>query len=714
MRYRAIVLLAFLYCLPAIAQRKCGTATALQQRVIEHPPLQQLIQNNENRMIQGQRRQQQLRIMADALPQTVSIPVVVHVVLDDTAAVTDAQILSQLAVLNNDYSATNTDLSGVPGVWQSLIGNTRINFCLAQRTPANEPTNGIIRVKTPQGQSFAIYNGSPDVKYNATGGSDAWDTKEYLNIWVTRLSGNYLGVAAPPGTGYPVEQEGVVIHYTAFGTTGSVGKVYNLGRTSTHEVGHYFGLRHIWGDDSGGCSQDDGIDDTPLQGDNTYGCPTFPEVDNCTTTVPGIMFMNYMDYTDDACMHFFTAGQVSRMRYVLENTIASLLNSDGCTPVTLPGEDAALTTISGAAGKLCDNRILPVVTLRNRGANALTTTGINYQLNNGDIITYQWNGNLGSLRETTVSLPATNVPIGLYTLKAWTQLPNGKTDPHTDNDSVSSRFHFDAEMSLPFEEGFENDSFPPPGWDLYNPDRSFTWERSRDVGKGSNASTLIRNLGYNVNDQTDDLITPVLDPQGHDSVFLFFDVAAAVYSNPASSGNAWDTLKVLVTTDCHQTGETAYTKWGPNLITHPGALTTEFVPTATEWRRDSVDLTALIHKVKFQVAFRNISNSENNIYIDNIKIVTKDINPDLRKAGVLVNPNPTNGVVWVTFYEIPEDLQQVAIYNAAGQFIVSQPASAINRSNRMTFNLVNEPNGVYFVKLIYRNRANTIKLMKVR
>ncbi|MEZ2446071.1 M43 family zinc metalloprotease [Chitinophaga sp. RCC_12] len=713
MRHYFLALGAFFYCVTANAQRKCGTAEALQQRVKEIPSLQKIIQNNENKMMVGQQRQQ-LRAMVEAIPQAVSVPVVIHIVLDNPALVTDAQIASQIDALNRDYNAANPDVSQVPAVWQALIGNSRINFCLAQRTPDDEPTNGVVRVQTAPGQSFSISNAAADAKYNSTGGSDAWDHSKYLNIWVTRLSGNYLGVAAPPGTGYPVEQEGVVVQYTAFGTTGSVGSTYNLGRTATHEIGHYFGLKHVWGDDNGGCTIDDGITDTPLQGDNTYGCPSFPRLDNCTATSPGVMFMNYMDYTDDACMHLFTAGQVDRMRFVLENITASLMTSNGCVPPSMVNNDASLVSVNAPVGKICNNNITPVVTLRNRGANTLTAVRIWYQVNSGALTSYQWTGSLASLQQTSVTLPSSNVAIGSYNLKAYTQSPNGQPDGNVTNDTADIRFRYDAEAALPFEQGFENDSFPPPGWDLYNPDHSFTWERIRNVGKNSSASTLMRNLGYNTNDQTDDLITPVIDPQGADSVFLFFDVAAAVFTDPATTSNAWDTLQVLITNDCRQTGQILYSKWGPNLITRPTPVQTEFIPTATEWRRDSVDLTAASHKGKFQVAFRNISNSENNIYIDNINIVTKSVNPILREKGVLVNPNPTDGIVWVTFLEIPEDLVQVSIYNIQGQFIMSRPAADIGAGNRMTFNLVNEPNGVYFVKLIYRNRANTIKLMKVR
>ncbi|NSL85499.1 T9SS type A sorting domain-containing protein [Chitinophaga sp. Mgbs1] len=717
MRQTFIILLTLLYCLSAAGQRKCGTTEALQQRSRNNPALQELIRTTERTLVQGQQRQRMAR--TEAAPQVITIPVVVHIVMDEPGLVTDAQVRSQIDVLNRDFTATNKDISGIPAVWQPLTGNTRLNFCLAQRTPGGEPATGILRTTTAAGRSFDISNGSPDVKYNSTGGSNAWDTRKYLNIWVTRISGDFLGVAAPPGIGYPTEQEGVVIQYTAFGTTGSVGRTFNLGRTTTHELGHYFGLRHIWGDDSGSCTRtnnkdDDGIDDTPPQGDNTFGCPGFPKLDNCSATYPGIMFMNYMDYSDDVCMHLFTNGQVDRMRFVLENIRPSLMTSDGCQPVSLPGEDASLTAISGTNGKQCDNRITPVVTLRNKGRNPLTSINILYRINNGNVATYAWRGNLASLTETTVTLPSSTVSIGVYNLKAYTNLPNGLPDANTANDTITSRFNFDDIVTLPFEQGFEDDSFPPPGWVIYNPDRSFTWERERAVGRNSRASALIRNLGYNVNNQTDDLVTPVIDPQQADSVFLFFDVAAAVYSDPGTPNNPWDTLQVLVTKDCHQTGKLAYRKWGRRLITHPDALTTEFVPTANEWRRDSVDLTALVSKEKFQVTFRNISNSENNIYIDNIRIVRKDVNPALREAGVLVNPNPTDGIVWVTFFEVPADLLQVSLYNANGQLIATKPPGAIAANNRMTFNLVNEPNGVYFVKLIYRNRAKTIKLMKVR
>jgi hypothetical protein len=704
--------------LPAKAQRTCATADVIQQKIKDNPRLLKQIQATQQQMIQGQLQHRQFSMLRSAASPTVTIPVVVHIVLENPELVTDAQVLSQINVLNKDFTASNTDINQVPGVWQPIIGNAQIQFCLAQRTPENDPTTGIVRVKTTRSQ-FSVNNSAPDVKHNNTGGSDAWNPQQYLNIWVCRLDANNLGVATMPNSGFPADEDGVVILYTAFGTTGTAQPVFNLGRTTTHELGHYFGLYHIWGDDDAGgsresCTVDDGIEDTPLQGKRSFGCLTFPKVDACSPNPPGIMFMNYMDYSDDACMHLFTAGQVDRMRYVLENLRTPLLTANGCTPVVLNNYDAAISQMNSPVGKLCDNGIAPKVILKNKGILPLTKVTINYTINNGTPVSYNWTGTLNSLEQAAVQLPPATVTVGLHTIQAYTSLPNGIPDQVPENDTTTGSFHYDTDATLPFQEGFEGNLFPPYGWEIFNPDNSFTWELTRDAAKTGHASVVMRNLGYSVNDQIDDLISPVVDSKQQDSVFLFFDIAAAVYSDPKTLNNVWDTLEIFISTDCTKTLTSVYKKWGPNLITRQTATQTEFIPTAGEWRRDSVDLTNFARLGKFQVVFRNTSNSENNIYLDDIQLIGKPVNPHLKEKGVLVTPNPTDGLVYVSFLTVPVDLENIALYNAGGQLVAQQPASAINRSNRFTFNLVNEPNGVYFVKLIYRNRAKTIKILKVR
>lgn len=262
----------------------------------------------------------------------ITIPVVIHIVGNASVqAITTAQIQSQIDRLNMDYHKLNTDVGLVPSVWTSLVADYEIQFCLASRDPNGNATTGVIR-KTVSTSSFSTNDA---VKSNATGGDDAWPASSYLNIWVCNLSGGVLGYAQFPGG--PAATDGVVITYKGFGTGGTAQAPYNLGRTATHEVGHWLNLYHIWGDDGSGCNGSDQVGDTPNQGAEHYGCPNFPSV-SCSNGPNGDMWMNYMDYTDDACMYMFTNGQKARS-LALFNTggaRASLLTSQGCQSITSP------------------------------------------------------------------------------------------------------------------------------------------------------------------------------------------------------------------------------------------------------------------------------------------------------------------------------------------------------------------------------------------
>jgi hypothetical protein len=238
------------------------------------------------------------------------IPVVVHVVYNAADEnIPDAQVNSQIKALNRDYQLKNTDKNKVPTVWQGLVANVGIEFALATKDPGGKPTNGITRTQT-QGTSFSTHD---EVKFSAKGGQDAWNTKKYLNLWVCSLGGGLLGYAQFPGG--PAATDGVVILNTAFGTTGTAAAPFNLGRTATHEVGHWLNLNHIWGDTSD-CSGTDHVEDTPNAQLPNYGKPAFPHV-SCQNGPNGDMFMNYMDYVDDDSMVMFTHGQMARMQATL-------------------------------------------------------------------------------------------------------------------------------------------------------------------------------------------------------------------------------------------------------------------------------------------------------------------------------------------------------------------------------------------------------------
>ena len=239
-----------------------------------------------------------------------TINVVVHVVYKrDAENISDAQVKSQIDVLNKDFRAQNADKSKVPSAWTSLVADSNIKFQLAKRDPNGKATTGITRTKTTR-TAFAADN---SVKKKTTGGIAPWPPSRYLNIWACNLGDGLLGYAQFPGG--PAKTDGVVILHRAFGTTGTAKAPFNKGRTATHEVGHWLDLRHIWADTLG-CGGSDFVADTPNQAGPNFGSPAFPKI-SCQNGPNGDMFMNYMDYVDDAAMVMFTAGQAARMNACL-------------------------------------------------------------------------------------------------------------------------------------------------------------------------------------------------------------------------------------------------------------------------------------------------------------------------------------------------------------------------------------------------------------
>ena len=315
-RFVLLALSLVAYSLTAFSQRNCGSMDVLEMQLQEDPKRAILLEQIENHIqaidASGIR----------AVEGVVTIPVVVHVLYSNAAQnISDAQIMSQIDVLNEDFRRTNSDADNT---W-SQAADTEIEFCLAGSDPLGNPTDGILRVPT----SVTAFGTNDGMKSSASGGSDAWPASSYLNIWVCNIGGGILGYAQFPG-GSP-STDGVVCGYQYFGTTGTATAPFNLGRTTTHEVGHWLNLRHIWGD--GGCGADDFVSDTPKSGGANYGCQVGSS--SCGSTD---MVENYMDYSDDACMNLYTVGQKNRMRALFESGgyRASLLNSVACGEVVAP------------------------------------------------------------------------------------------------------------------------------------------------------------------------------------------------------------------------------------------------------------------------------------------------------------------------------------------------------------------------------------------
>lgn len=355
------------------AQRMCGREQIFRQIQQEHPrTFRQLVVERQQRNASA--RPYAAKSTADQHP----IPVVFHVIVGQAQYTTlggDAGMLrrasSQLAGLNRDYNAENPDASLIPAPFKSLAASTGIRFGLANQTSAATIAPGIeVKILTTP-PDYNVFNAYRDAKVNGAHGLAAWDPDKFLNVWVVIATGGTIGVTVSPldkGATFgdriiDKSDFGVVINFGSFGVRETQSQYFtpetDLGRTLTHEVGHFFELMHTWGDDDfdnvkGYCPGekvngqtegfDDGITDTPPQAKRTYCtgggvCPTFPLLDACSPTSPGVMFMNFMDYVDDRAMQLFTTAQaaVVRQQVAPGNPSYSLTQQPGLASVGVPG-----------------------------------------------------------------------------------------------------------------------------------------------------------------------------------------------------------------------------------------------------------------------------------------------------------------------------------------------------------------------------------------
>ena len=275
--------------------RGCAAMSVLDENMKEDHSLKDKMDEIEKHTKDYEKKQKNGRVGATG---TLIIPVVVNVLYSNANEnISNAQIQSQIDVLNRDFSATNPDLGLVPSAFTGAVSNLEIQFTLSSIVRKSS-------TKTSWGTRDAMKNAKKG------GGIDPTSPTTKLNIWVCNIGGGILGYAQFPGGSSATD--GVVIGPQYFGNTGFVSAPYDKGRTATHEVGHWLNLRHIWGDASCGS---DLVTDTPTQQTSNFGCPAFPHV-TCSNGPNGDMFMNYMDYTDDLCMYMFSGGQKTRTRAI--------------------------------------------------------------------------------------------------------------------------------------------------------------------------------------------------------------------------------------------------------------------------------------------------------------------------------------------------------------------------------------------------------------
>ena len=590
-----------------------------------------------------------LKTKSRVIGSVYTIPVVFHVINNGEAIgtgsnVSQAAIQSQIDVLNEDYRK----LLGSKGYNTNSAGaDTQIEFCLAQRRPDGSAFTvgqpGVNRInRSSAGFSAPPYTSSyvdatiKTYTYNngTATATRGWNPNKYLNIWLCNLSGGILGYAQFPesplgGIGCGTTSsatDGVVFMYNSIGKS-SVTKnpaPYNEGRTATHEIGHWLGLRHIWGDANGTCGLDDFCNDTPIAAKANYGCLT--GTNSCTSFPGNDMIENYMDYTDDKCMSTFTNDQKTRMRIVLENSPLrfNLINSDACTPPN--PNDASIVNIVNPTGDNCIGSITPSVVLKNRGSSNLTSAIISYSIDNGSLTTFSYTGNIVPGGTVNVNLPSFSTFAGTHTIKSYSTLPNGLTDPTSFNDTVSLQFVVSNGLTAPYVQTFETNVFPPDlKWAVNNPNNDcFEWlgaSATSISGVTINKAAQMPSF-RNTSAGSENLISPIfILPCNASAANVQFDVA---YRRRNSITSNYERLYVDISQDCGATWTATpiYDKLGTALQVLTTVLGSEYIPLgASDWRTETIDLmpfvTTYSKNVKFR--FRAVAANGNNIYIDNFK-----------------------------------------------------------------------------------------------
>ncbi len=575
------------------------------------------------------------------------VPIVVHVIHNGEPVgtgtnISDAQILSQIKVLNDDFERLNADTTKTLTEFKSVAGKFPITFVMAKQDPNGVATNGIVRVIGTQ-TSWDI---SDNYTFKAL---SYWPAEEYLNIWVVDLTGGLIGYTQLPvsstlqglsDSSNDRLTDGVVIDYQAYGTAQASGgnsfnlkSEYNLGRTATHEVGHFFGLRHVWGDVNG-CdttNSEDYVYDTPIQSTNYNGlCPSGIKIECNGHT----MYANYMNYTDDACMNIFSMGQVDRMDVIINNSPrrASLLTSPASQPSSPVANDLGVKSISNPGATACSGNLIPSVTIRNYGSNNITSAEVQFFLNGTLIETKTISLSLGPTNESTVSFSSVLLSAGAsYNFSFKILQTNGGTDGNNTNDLIAGTTKIPVSASLPLLEPFNT---TPASWEIVNSDELTTW--SNISLPGSNHSMYIDFYDYENSGASDLLVTPVLDFTSTTVASLNFDYAYATFQGGSSDG-----LRVLVSNVCNfnLSPIEIFNKSGSALAT-TSSTGSPFIPTSSsQWATKVISLDQFAGQ-KIQIAFEGVNAWGNNLYLDNVLISNIPVTNFVLNG--LVSPSPVS------------------------------------------------------------------------
>lgn len=627
------------------------------------------------------------------------IPVVFHVIHYGGAEnISRAQIVDQIDSLNKDYRRLNADTAATPAAFQSIAADCNIEFRLAQLDPNGNCTDGVVRVYSP-----LTYNARNNVK-----ALSYWPSDQYLNIWVVNTiantnggPGQVVGFAQFPG-GAPAT-DGVVLKYDFVGSIGAAASTNNNGRTATHEVGHWLNLRHIWGDDAGSCAGSDLVNDTPNQADWTLSiCPNFPRLDACTPASPGVLYSDYMDYTNGNCQNVFTEGQSARMDAALISGTSGRNNLYTSSNLILTGTD-------GSQPVVCSPRadFVPRPSFICEGA-TVTFKDLSW---NGDIVSRQWYFPGGNPSTDTAANPVvTYATAGVYDVSLVVNNGAGTDSIHIPGRVVVSATV--APGSVPFAEGFENPNFPYNDWYLINANGGNGWQQTTAAASSGTHSLMLSNFSGN-DKGPDEIILPSFNFSNVTGVAMTFDVAYAPMRSLAPSN---DKLIMYYSTDCGRSWTARYTKVNNSLSTITAdSLLSSFLPNSTQWRTETVPSLSNVVSGHADVRFRFEFSHDNgnNIYLDNINIngtITGLDQLNAEYASVNVHPNPSHDVTYVDFSMLAAGTVRIDLNDISGRQISSYTNSFTAGDHQYTVADQLEP-GVYLLRLSFGDHSITKRVV---
>jgi Secretion system C-terminal sorting domain len=382
---------------------------------------------------------------------------------------------------------------------------------------------------------------------------------------------------------------------------------------------------------------------------------------------------------------------------------------------SLPSIDLAIADVSAPAAYVCNNTVKPVIAFTNLGVDTIMSATFMYSINGDVFRSMNWQGVLGRKEVAYITMPETVVSTGEHVITVYGVNPNQSVDGNPSNDSLQVRFQVKEPVDIPMSQSFESTAFPPEQWTNVYGGGGREWERFNIGVNGGQGSAYISNYNRRLKGFKDQLVTPLVSYLNADSIFLSFSLAAAGYDPANPDPSATDTLEVFVSADCGKTLTSVYKKSGKQLQTINDAdlaSSADFIPRSdADWKMVKIDLTELLGKNNsFVAVFSNTSQGINNIYLDEISVYSKQVPPKLKTKGLLVAPNPFSSRFVIQHYPDAKDLTGIEIFSSTGQLVYRKKASGAD--SYIEIDLSSKPAGMYFVKLSYKDKVVTEKLLK--